>query len=248
MKPHKLKPCTVIFDGDDTLWDTMPIYTRAKNRFFKLMQRRGCDRRKVEEFFDERDANNVALWGFSRKRFWMSMLGTYEHFRQDAKGRGVSEVREEIAKLSDKVFVEAAGTMPYAGQVLSLLGRTCRLILLTKGDRAVQKQRLEASRLKNHFDEIVIVSHKDPDTFRRLVLKHHLQPSLTWSVGNSLRSDINPALVAGLRAIWVPRRTWSYEDEQAVQRTGVIRVSSLRSVPRIIQDKIEEANPHDLPV
>jgi putative hydrolase of the HAD superfamily len=248
MKPHKLKPCTVIFDGDDTLWDTMPIYTRAKRRFFSLMQRRGFDRRKVEKFFDERDANNVALWGFSRKRFRMSMLGTYDHFRRHASSGGVSGIREEIANLSDKVFVEAAGTTPYAGQVLSLLGLTCRLILLTMGDRAVQKQRLETSRLKNYFDEIVIVSHKDADTFRRLVLKHHLPPSQTWSVGNSLRSDINPALVAGLRAIWVPRRTWSYEDEQSIQRAGVVRISSLRSVPRIIQDAIEKATPHDLPV
>src|ERR1700688_1563795 len=98
-----VKNTAVIFDGDDTLWDTMPIYTRIKNKFFVLMAREGFDATKVEEFFEQRDIQNVSRWGFARKRFQISMLETFNHFHRQPHGLTRNLDKGSIARLADSV-------------------------------------------------------------------------------------------------------------------------------------------------
>lgn len=228
----------LIFDGDDTLWDTMPIYVRAKQRFFILMRQFDFDASEVEEFFEKRDAENVARLGFSRERFTASMLDTYRHFCHKQKISTSPAMERRIRTIAQRIMTARARRMPYAEQVLQKLHQHYKLLLLTKGEHGIQSRRIQASRLAKYFDEIFIVDRKDATAFASLVRKHGLAAPRTFSVGNSVRSDINPALAAGLSAIWIPRNTWSYEDEVPTTTNKIIRAKSIRDVPNIIRSHV----------
>ena len=235
------KNTAVIFDGDDTLWDTMPTYTRIKNKFFVLMAREGFDATRVEEFFEQRDIQNVSRWGFARKRFQISMLETFKHFHRQAHGHTRNLDKGRIARLADSVFAQPTRRLPYAESVLRKLQPWCRLLLLTKGDRGVQKRRLASSGLEKYFRTVQIVAHKNEQSFRRLIRTQRLDASTTWSIGNSLRSDVTPALAVGMNAIWIPRATWAYEDVQSHKYNSYLLAHTLRDVPATIMRSIEQA-------
>jgi len=98
---------------------------------------------------------------------------------------------------------------------LVALRPTSRLVLVTKGDEKYQSRKIERSGLAQLFDAQFIVPEKDVDLYRGLVNRLDVDPSLTWMVGNSPKSDINPAVAAGLGAILIPHdHTWNAEIQQ----------------------------------
>jgi putative hydrolase of the HAD superfamily len=105
-------------------------------------------------------------------------------------------------------------------ETLNYLTPRHQLILLTKGDEEEQKLKVENSGLAMHFASILIVAEKDQTTYHQLVSSMDLDPARTWMIGNSPRSDINPALAAGLNAVFIPHpHTWLLEI-QDVEHTG----------------------------
>ncbi len=100
-------------------------------------------------------------------------------------------------------------------ETLSWLSDRHQLLLLTKGDEAVQEDKLRRSGLRQYFDHVHVVPEKDAEVFRALIHEHDLCPDRTWMVGNSPRSDINPAVEAGVGAVYVPHpNTWGLEVEE----------------------------------
>ena len=132
---------------------------------------------------------------------------------------------DELERMPPSILDGVVETLDY------LVGRH-RLILFTKGEPAEQAAKVERSGLQIHFDAIEIVAEKDAATYRTLVNRHHVVKSHGWMVGNSPRSDINPALEAGLNAVFIPHpATWWLEHEEI--RTGAGRlliVSSFRNL------------------
>src|ERR1700688_4600773 len=126
----------LIFDGDDTLWKTMPLYTEAKEKFFNLMQKEGFVRAMVESFFENRDQKNVKTLGFSRRRFGISMQQTYRHFCREIDQPLRKPVKIQIVTIRDHIFGKKPKLVPFARSVLQSLKRRNRLILLTKGTRS----------------------------------------------------------------------------------------------------------------
>ena len=101
------------------------------------------------------------------------------------------------------------------------------LILLTKGDVEEQQLKVERSGLVGYFRQVVIVPEKDVATYRRVISEVEIEPEHAWMIGNSPRSDINPALAAGLKAVYIPHpHTWHLEHEE-VRNTGEGRVLML---------------------
>src|SRR6202051_3411629 len=112
-------------------------------------------------------------------------------------------------------------------ETLAYLAERHRLILFTKGEAAEQAAKVERSGLQIHFEAIEIVPEKDVATYRMLVNRHHVVKSHGWMVGNSPRSDINPALEAGLNAVFIPHSaTWEMEHEEV--RSGAGRLLIVR--------------------
>jgi putative hydrolase of the HAD superfamily len=83
---------------------------------------------------------------------------------------------------------------------------------MTKGDQAEQADKLARSGLASHFSAVEIVAEKDPPTYRAVIARHELAPHTSWMIGNSIKSDINPALAAGLHAVFLFHKdTWVLE-------------------------------------
>ncbi len=235
--PHAL----VIFDGDDTLWRTMPLYVDAKRRFFALVSTLVPNASGIEEEFEERDRNNVARWGFTIERFRNSMVETYRECMARNGMQPQFKREEQISSIAASVMRRRAARVGYAKTVLGELAPAFRLILLTKGEYELQNRRITESGLRGFFERVIIVDHKDAGAFRQLVAELKLNPRLAWSVGDSYRSDIRPALAAGLRAVWFPQKTWSYEEDAPSGGQGQFtQIRSLRELPRLLGDALKE--------
>jgi putative hydrolase of the HAD superfamily len=201
----------IIFDGDDTLWETMSHYSTAKEEFLKQMISCGFDRLAASAQFETIDVNNVRGMGFSRHRFPHSMVETYRYFCKRIGNRLDQQIEEAIRQIGYRVFDMPPIVFEDAAYVLESLKSSHCLILATKGDREVQTGKINQSGLAHYFDAIYIFEQKGMAEFKTIIDDRGLSTRSCWSIGNSLRSDINPALEVGLSAIWIPRHTWDYE-------------------------------------
>jgi putative hydrolase of the HAD superfamily len=143
--------------------------------------------------------------------------------------------REILAQINGRV-VELERTPPKildgVPETLAYLTERHRLILFTKGEPAEQAAKVERSGLQGFFEFIEIVGEKDPETYGGLVHKHKIVKSQGWMIGNSPRSDINPALKIGLNAVFIPHQhTWQLEHEPVMSGSGkLVIVPSFREL------------------
>lgn len=223
----------VIFDGDDTLWSTEQLYDDARSNARALVAARGLDGAEWEELERRIDVSNVAVFGYSPVRFPTSCRQAYEEACRRYGRAAEDVVALQIESAARAVFERTPPVVPCAVNVLSELRRRgVRLALLTKGDRFVQERRIERSGLRGLFDVIRIVTEKSPSVFGEVVESLGAQVGNTWMVGNSIRSDVLPALEAGLRAAWIKAHVWEHErshDHLADQR--MVSLASLQDVP-----------------
>jgi len=138
--------------------------------------------------------------------------------------------RETVAHVSQMV-AELERTPPHildgVPDTLSYLAERHRLILFTKGEPAEQAAKVERSGLQAFFEAIEIVGEKDVATYSSLVNQHRIVKSHGWMVGNSPRSDINPALQAGLNAVFIPHQaTWELEHAELLSGAGKLLILS----------------------
>lgn len=223
----------IVFDADDTLWATQELYDDAKARFFSLLAALGHDPSTVAGRFAEIDVRNVSGFGFARARFPTSMRETYEFFCAAAGQPARDDLRAQVTSIGESVFDAKPVVRADAAEVLSLLQPMYRLVLFTAGDTDVQWSRVHHSGLESYFERIRVVTEKTTQTWGDLLRDERLRPSGTWSVGNSVRSDINPAVHLGLRAVLVSAGMWEYERAE-VRDGAVWRVDTLRDGAAIV--------------
>jgi putative hydrolase of the HAD superfamily len=208
----KSGPAAIVFDGDDTLWSTEPLYDRARDKARAEVALSGLDGEEWEQLERKLDVENVRHFGFSVERFPTSCVQAYEAVARASRVPVDSEVRERVRSAAGAVFGQDPPLMPGVRETLQILRtRGVRLALLTKGDHDLQVRRVERSLLADLFDAIHIVAEKPAAAFRDIVAELGVEPKDTWSVGNSVRSDILPALEAGLRAVWIDAHVWEHE-------------------------------------
>lgn len=202
---------TIALDADDTLWQN--------EQFFRLTEQRFAD--LLAPYTDAPDLNdrliasvtrNLSFYGFGMKGFALSMVETALDVTDH---RVPGTVIAEILAAGRELLSYPIETLPYVDQALDQLQQTHRLILITKGDVFDQERKLAASGLAEYFAAIEIVADKTPEAYDRIFKRHTDGAERTVMVGNSLRSDILPALAAGSFAVYVPHDlTWSYEHAE----------------------------------
>ncbi len=224
----------VIFDGDDTLWETMPAYNLAKRRFFEEMELLGFKKQQVELHFEKTDIENVKRLGFSRKRFSSSMIETYHYFCRRYQVAIRKAIENRINGIGEGVVSSRPRVHGRAHAVLSQLRMHYRLILATKGEAEVQNMRIKESTLGPYFDRIYIFDLKTKRELNLIVEENDLPRKESWAVGNSLRSDIHPALEVGLKAIWIPQYTWDYEEAPFEHSGDLFTVDSLEDCLQLL--------------
>jgi putative hydrolase of the HAD superfamily len=227
---------TAIFDGDDTLWMTEVLYDQAREAARHIVSGYGVDPDQWEAQQRIIDVENVAVYGFSAARFPASCLQAFQEI-SGMSGREINEeMRSNVVYAAQSVFREKPALMPHVIDVLETLRRrSTRLALLTKGDRGIQLNRIEQSGLARFFEIIEIVDEKTTATFQDLLQSLNSHPSNAWTIGNSLRSDILPALVLGIRGVWIDAPVWEYERGYGhIPEPSILKVSDIRDVLEIL--------------
>jgi putative hydrolase of the HAD superfamily len=225
----------VIFDGDDTLWLSEPLYDQARQSARELVEAAGLDGSQWEELERTIDVANVPRLGFSAKRFPTSCVEAYEQLVGQHSLVLDEGLRKAIWDIAASVVTTPAPLVPSAPEVLETLATRATLVLLTQGDPRVQQMRVSHSNLWDYFEAIHAVLRKTSENFSDLLRRFDVPAEHAWSVGNSLPSDINPALSLGMNAVWIPTHVWEYEKRETVPASGLMTMArSLADVPSIV--------------
>ena len=220
---------TILIDADDTLWENNIFFEQTIGRFLDCLSHLNFAPEYCRHILNETERRNIEQHGYGVRSFRRSLEDTYLKL---AGGMARKEVVQEIEKMA----VELEGTPPRildgVPETLSYLSERHRLILLSKGEAAAQAAKVERSGLASYFEAVEIVPEKNLETYERAVDQFKIVKSNGWMVGNSPRSDINPALQAGLNAVFVPHHaTWVLEHEELASGAGkLILLTSFREL------------------
>jgi putative hydrolase of the HAD superfamily len=199
---------TIGLDADDTLWHNETIFRLTHDRFVELLAEHG-DRELIESRLSATEQRNLRLYGYGVKGFTLSMIETAMEL---TGGQASPAVVREILAAGREMLSHPVETLPGVDEALAALAERYRLVLITKGDLMDQERKLAASGLGDMFAAIEIVSEKHAHTYDRVFNRHGTGPREAVMVGNSMRSDVLPALEAGAWAVHIPYAvTWAHE-------------------------------------
>ncbi|HKV04421.1 MAG TPA: HAD family hydrolase [Candidatus Acidoferrales bacterium] len=215
---------TLLIDADDTLWENNIFFERAIDDFITRLEHLGYTRDYIRHILNETERRNIRQHGYGVRSFRRSLEETY------LKLAGNS-ARREVVKGIEQMAHELESTPPHildgVPETLAYLAKHHRLILLTKGEPAEQAGKVERSGLQPYFDAIEIVLEKDSGVYEKMIDQFKIVKSHGWMVGNSPRSDINPALQSGLNAVFIPHSaTWELEHDELESGTGRLLILS----------------------
>lgn len=223
----------IVFDFDDTLVSTNPLFDRAKNMFSELMHTIGLYHKNVLEIVNRFDIALVKEYGyFAKPCFPTALVKTYEYFCKLHKRIPDEAIKKKAFEIGMWVFEQQPEILEGAHETLKKLNTMHNLILLTKGEEEHQKEKILASGLAHYFKETLVVPDKDVEIFAKIVTRHGGEVDKSWSVGNSIKADINPALQVGMNTIWVKGPTWDFEIEEPLKI--IHEVHKLSEIPPII--------------
>jgi putative hydrolase of the HAD superfamily len=224
----------IIFDGDDTLWMTQPLYETAKDQFEALCREVGVWDPSIRQRVDAVDGERVELLGFSKERFPGSLVQVLDCART-ARGLPKSKMLASKAlRIGKSVFSTKAPLRAGARATLQHLATRYRLLLVTKGDSSVQLRRLRDSELAKFFGAVYVVKDKTPQMLRDIFRQEKVAASRVLVVGDSLRSDVKPALAIGASAVWIPAPTWHFEHSKRPRSKRFIELESLSGLSTIL--------------
>jgi putative hydrolase of the HAD superfamily len=202
----------LIFDADDTLWENNRYFEEAFAEFVSFIAHDTISGDEIQAILDEIQQTNRHTHGYGARSFAASLRETFRH---------VMETTDDDPRLDR---AEAFGLRildlemePIAGveETLAALRPHHDLLLLTKGHPEEQRAKIDRSGIAHHFDDAIVVTEKTAETYRETLATRAYDPAKTWMIGNSPRSDINPALAAGINAVFIPHpRTWHLEVEE----------------------------------
>jgi putative hydrolase of the HAD superfamily len=212
----------LLMDADDTLWENNIYFEQAIHAFITFLNHTRLTRSEVRAVLDEVER----LMGYGSTNFTKSLVETYRRLAEkDLQEEDIEQVRRFGGQIRSQPLQLLEGVQ----ETLEYLSPRHDLVLLTKGDIEEQKLKVERSGIENFFRQVVIVLEKDLAAYRRVISELQVDPQRTWMVGNSPRSDINPALAVGLNAVYIPHpHTWHLEHEE-VENTGEGRMLTLSS-------------------
>ena len=202
------QPTTIGFDADDTLWHNERVFRLTETRFSELLSE-FAEPERIANSLLEVEKKNLGLYGYGAKGFTLSLVETAISLTDgkiDARAIG------QILAWGRDIMCHPVEPLPHVRETLTALQDQFELILITKGDLFDQERKLAESGLADFFNGVEIVSEKTVDTYRQVFSRHGLGADRAIMVGNSLRSDILPALDAGSWGVYVPyETTWALE-------------------------------------
>lgn len=203
---------TLIFDGDDTLWENNVYFERAIDDFIAYLDHSTLAPPEVRAALDEIERANVRMHGYGAAMFGRSLRECSERLRE----RHLDEAEvATVMGFAERILRQPMELIAGVEETLAALASRHELALLTKGHDEEQRLKIERSGLTERFSRLFVVPEKDAAVYRTVVADLGSPPTSTWMIGNAPRSDINPALAAGLNAVFVPHdQTWRLEHQE----------------------------------
>jgi putative hydrolase of the HAD superfamily len=213
---------TLLIDADDTLWENNIYFERAIAKFISFLNHREYSPEMVRLVLNDVERESIVTHGYGLHSFAHSLVETFEKLSVEPV---TAELHERIRSFAHQIADHPIEVLPGVPETLQYLGEHHHLIMMTKGNFAEQSGKVERSGLKEYFSAVEIVAEKDESTYRSAVAKYAIPADTAWMVGNSPKSDINPALAAGLHAVFIPHdNTWILEHEELAKAPELQRL------------------------
>lgn len=221
----KRKLTTLGFDADDTLWQNEEFFRLTQDHFCALL-RDYVDPEQLKSRLLESERRNLGRYGFGIKGFMLSMIETAIEVTDE---KVPASVISQIIATGQEMLQHPIHLLPHAEETVKTLAGEYRLVLITKGDLLDQERKLAQSGLGDYFDAVEIVSEKVPETYMRAFMRHGDGPERAMMIGNSMKSDIVPAIEAGAWAVHVPAK-FEWEIEKADAPLGHHRFCQIKDL------------------
>jgi putative hydrolase of the HAD superfamily len=203
---------TLLIDADDTLWENNIYFERAIANFISFLNHHEYSAVQVREVLNDVERECIISHGYGLHSFAHALVQTFERLAVEPL---TPALHETINGFAHTIAEHPVEILPGVPETLDYLSQRHHVIMLTKGAPAEQSGKVERSGLKEYFAAVEIVAEKDVSTYHEIVAKYDLLKDSTWMVGNSPKSDVNPALAAGLNAVFVPHGdTWILEHDE----------------------------------
>jgi len=223
---------TLLIDADDTLWENNIYFERAIAEFISFLNHHEFTPEQVRQTLNEVERECIVTHGYGLHSFAHALVQTFERLSVEPLTPALHETIHGLCHVIAEHPVEIIAGVP---ETLAYLAARHHLILMTKGNFTEQTGNVERSGLKDYFAAVEVVAEKDPPVYRATAEKYGLSSEFTWMIGNSPKSDVNPALACGLNAVFVPHaQTWGLEKEEI--REGVGRL--------IVVERFEDLRRH----
>jgi putative hydrolase of the HAD superfamily len=218
----------LLIDADDTLWENNVYFERVIASVQDRLESIGVARSLFREHLNGLERSHIVEHGYGTLNFSRSLVAAFRDLWPAAED---PEECEAVKRLALAILDHPIELLEGVVETLAYLAPRHRLWLVTKGDPGEQTRKIEASGLAGMFVGIEIVREKDPTTYRALVERHTWQVPDTWMIGNSIRSDVNPAIAAGLNAVHIPHpHTWVLEHEERVEHPRILELGRFRDL------------------
>jgi putative hydrolase of the HAD superfamily len=202
----------LLIDADDTLWENNIYFERAIADFISFLNHHQYTPDEVRHVLYDVERENIQQHGYGMHSFANALVICFEKLSVEPV---TPELHETIRSIAYQIAEHPVEFLPEVPETLADLSQRHRLFMVTKGNITEQLGKVERSGLKEHFSAIEVVAEKDSATYLAVVEKYGLIRDITWMIGNSPKSDINPALQAGLHAVFVPHdNTWMLERDE----------------------------------
>ncbi|MDR3763028.1 MAG: HAD family hydrolase [Acidobacteriota bacterium] len=209
---YKTARQTLMIDADDTLWENNIYFERAIAEFISFLNHRHMSPAEVRQKLNAVEHANILQHGYGLHSFTHALVATFEQLSREPL---TPALRQTIHGIARTIAEQPIELLKHVGPTLKALRARHRLLLVTKGNPEEQSGKVERSGLKEFFEAVEVVAEKNRESYQELVARYALDPASTWMVGNSPKSDINPAIAAGLNAVFIPHAdTWVLEHAE----------------------------------
>ncbi len=208
----------LLIDADDTLWENNIYFERAFDDFVSFLDHSSMTPAQVRDVLNEIELANAKVHGYGAKNFGRNLQEAYHHL---AERHIRLDDLHHVLSLAEKILEQPLQLIEGVEETLTQLATRHDLTLFTKGNLEEQRLKVERSGLGGYFQHTAIVKEKDAAAYRNWVAEKAIDSSDAWMIGNSPKSDINPALSVGLGAVLVPHpHTWVLEHQDLCTPEG----------------------------
>ncbi len=230
-----MRPTWLAFDADDTLWVNEPFFFQAQDRLEELLKPYAdfSEEAMVDALYRV-ERKNLGLFGYGAKGFTLSMI---ESAIELSGGKVTAQDIQQILDWGKGVMGYPIELFDEVDELLPRLKQDYRMMIITKGELFNQESKIARSGLAQHFEIIEIVSEKDPETYRKILERHAIEPGEVLMIGNSIRSDILPCVEIGIQAVHIPRVVyWQHETVDSTGNAEFGVIDSLQDLPAYLNN------------